>query len=58
MEYRGELTPLETRLVECAVAGDEVDCAPTGVTTVELTRGKSARSALSLRRDSDASQRM
>jgi hypothetical protein len=36
MEYRGELTPLETRLVECAVAGDEVDCAPTGVTTVEF----------------------
>jgi len=36
MQYRGELTPLETRLVECAVAGDEVDCAPTGVTTVEF----------------------
>jgi len=36
MEYKVELTPLETRLVECAVAGDEVHCAPTGVTTVEF----------------------
>jgi uncharacterized protein YjbI with pentapeptide repeats len=36
MEHEGELTPLETRLVECAAAGDELDCAPTGATTAEF----------------------
>ena len=36
MEDRGELTPLESRLVECAVAGEELDCAPTGATTAEF----------------------
>jgi uncharacterized protein YjbI with pentapeptide repeats len=36
MEYKDELTPLETRLVECAAAGDELDCAPTGATTAEV----------------------
>jgi uncharacterized protein YjbI with pentapeptide repeats len=36
MEHIGELTPLETRLVECAAAGDELDCAPTGATTAEF----------------------
>jgi hypothetical protein len=36
MEHKGELTPLESRLVECAGAGDELDCAPTGATTGEF----------------------
>jgi hypothetical protein len=36
MEYKGELTPLETRLVECAAAGDELDCAPPGATMAEF----------------------
>ena len=33
---KGELTPLESRLVECAAAGDELDCAPTGATTADF----------------------
>src|SRR5215203_2062775 len=33
---KGELTPLESRLVECAAAGEELDCAPTGATAAEL----------------------
>src|SRR5215211_1455780 len=36
MEHIGELTPLESRLVECAAAGDELDCAPTGATIAEF----------------------
>jgi hypothetical protein len=32
VEHKDELTPLESRLVECAAAGDELDCAPTGAT--------------------------
>jgi hypothetical protein len=36
MEHIGELTPLETRLVECAAAGDELDCAPKGAATAEF----------------------
>jgi len=36
VEYKDELTPLESRLVECAAAGEELDCAPTGVTTAEF----------------------
>jgi len=36
VEHKDELTPLESRLVECAAAGDELDCAPTGVTAAKL----------------------
>jgi hypothetical protein len=36
MEHKGELTPLESRLVVCAAAGDELDCAPTGATSAEF----------------------
>jgi uncharacterized protein YjbI with pentapeptide repeats len=36
VEHKDELTPLESRLVECAAAGDELDCAPTGATTAAL----------------------
>jgi hypothetical protein len=36
MEIRDDLTPLETRLVECAAAGDELDCAPIDATIAEL----------------------
>jgi hypothetical protein len=36
VELQDELTPLESRLVECAAAGDELDCAPTGATVAEL----------------------
>jgi uncharacterized protein YjbI with pentapeptide repeats len=36
VEYKDALTPLESRLVECAAAGDELDCAPTGATAAEL----------------------
>jgi len=36
MGIRDDLTPLESRLVECAAAGEELDCAPTGVTTAEF----------------------
>src|SRR5215211_3453206 len=38
MEHIGELTPLESRLVECAAAGDELDCAPTGATIAEVVQ--------------------
>jgi hypothetical protein len=36
MEHIGELTPLESRLVECAAAGDELDYAPTSATIAEF----------------------
>lgn len=36
MAHKDELTPLESRLVKCAAAGDELDCAPTGATTAEF----------------------
>jgi uncharacterized protein YjbI with pentapeptide repeats len=36
MEHKGELAPLESRLVVCAAAGDELDCAPTGATSAEF----------------------
>jgi hypothetical protein len=36
VEQKDELTPLQRRLVECAAAGDVLDCAPTGATIVEL----------------------
>jgi hypothetical protein len=36
MGIRDDLTPLESRLVECAAAGEELDCVPTGVTTAEF----------------------
>jgi hypothetical protein len=36
VEHTDVLTPLESRLVECAAAGEELDCAPTGVTADEL----------------------
>jgi uncharacterized protein YjbI with pentapeptide repeats len=36
MEHKDELTPLESRLVVCAAAGDELDCAPTGATSAEF----------------------
>jgi hypothetical protein len=36
LEHKDELTPLESRLVECAAAGEELDCAPTGATTAAL----------------------
>jgi len=36
MERKGKLTPLESRLVECAATGDELDCTPTGATTGEF----------------------
>jgi uncharacterized protein YjbI with pentapeptide repeats len=32
------LTPLESRLVECAAKGEELDCAPTGATAAELDK--------------------
>jgi len=38
MEYKDELTPLEIRLVKCAAAGEELDCAPTGGTTAEFNQ--------------------
>jgi uncharacterized protein YjbI with pentapeptide repeats len=36
VELKDELTPLESRFVECAAAGEELDCAPTGATAAEL----------------------
>jgi RTX calcium-binding nonapeptide repeat (4 copies)/Thrombospondin type 3 repeat len=36
VEHIVELTPLESRLVEYAAAGEELDCAPTGATTAQL----------------------
>jgi uncharacterized protein YjbI with pentapeptide repeats len=36
VEHQDELTPLESRLVECAAAGEELDCAPAGATTAEF----------------------
>jgi hypothetical protein len=36
MGIRDDLTPLESRLVECAAAGNELDCAPTGATIAEF----------------------
>jgi len=38
VEHKDELTPLESRLVECAAAGEELDCAPTGVTQTSSIR--------------------
>jgi hypothetical protein len=38
MDYKGELTPLERRLVEYAASGDELDCAPKGATTAEFNQ--------------------
>jgi hypothetical protein len=36
VEHKDELTPLESRLVECAATGEELDCAPTGATAAEF----------------------
>jgi hypothetical protein len=36
MGIRDDLTPLESRLVECAAAGEELDCTPTGATIAEF----------------------
>jgi hypothetical protein len=36
VEFKDALTPLERRLVECAAAGEELDCAPTGATAAKL----------------------
>jgi hypothetical protein len=36
VEHKDGLGALESRLVECAVAGEELDCAPTGTSAAEL----------------------
>jgi hypothetical protein len=36
VEHKDGLRALESRLVECAVAGEELDCAPTGTSAAEL----------------------
>jgi hypothetical protein len=35
VEHKDALTPLEIRLVECAAAGEELDCAPTGSSALQ-----------------------